>query len=185
MNENNFILAFTGPECSGKTTLSHFFSSSIRAVLVPEYARLFLENLDRTYVQSDLDQICVNQFNQLDSLVKSHPLSPIVLDTEALVLKIWSEVRFGSASTMILNYWDSQKVDHYFLCNPNGIEWEFDPLRENPENRHELFALYYESLLESGRSFSVLSGTLNERKLQLQHWLDAWDKKSIIGTAFK
>jgi nicotinamide riboside kinase len=38
-----------------------------------------------------------------------------------------------------------QKFNHYFLCKPD-IPWEEDPLRENSENRDELFEIYLQEL---------------------------------------
>jgi nicotinamide riboside kinase len=78
------------------------------------------------------------------------------------VIKIWSEYRYNSCSEFIEKAYEEQQFDHYFLCKPD-IPWEFDPLRENPDNRDELFELYHNELLGMNRSFTILEGSIEER----------------------
>ena len=57
-------------------------------------------------------------------------------------------------------------MDHYFLCSPD-IPWEEDPLRENPKDRKRLFTLYENNLIEKGWPYSVLKGSVEERKQEV------------------
>ena len=79
-----------------------------------------------------------------------------------LVMKVWSDFKFGSCSSFILDALNEQTFDHYFLCQPD-IEWEEDPLREHPEQREELFELYVAELKERNLSFTVIGGSIEER----------------------
>ena len=56
-------IVFTGPECSGKTTLSKEIAKHFNLVWVQEYARQYLENLERSYNYYDLKKIAQGQFN--------------------------------------------------------------------------------------------------------------------------
>ena len=49
-----------------------------------------------------------------------------------------------------------------FLCSPE-IPWEYDPLREHPEDRGRLFEEYAQLLHQTGQPFQVLTGNKKER----------------------
>ena len=50
-------IAITGPESSGKTTLANLLGEKLNATVFLEFARAYLDELDRDYNQEDLDQI--------------------------------------------------------------------------------------------------------------------------------
>ena len=65
MEKRNKIkkIVFTGPECSGKSTLSKAIAKKMQLPLVEEYARQYLNSLGRNYIYSDLAQIAKGQLN--------------------------------------------------------------------------------------------------------------------------
>jgi nicotinamide riboside kinase len=149
--------AFTGPESCGKTTIAKRFATQIEGSYVQEFAREYLEARNGEYSAEDLVNIARGQSARWEE-----SSGILVADTEMLVLKLWSEVRFGQTDTFIDQALNTQHFDHYFLCSPD-IPWEPDPLREHPEQRHELFALYHEKLLALNFPFTVLKGSVEER----------------------
>lgn len=58
---------------------------------------------------------------------------------------------------------ENQHFNHYFLCSPEGIPWEEDPLRESPNHRAELFDLYLAELQKQEVDFTILKGDFNSR----------------------
>ncbi|NBX79874.1 MAG: ATPase, partial [Flavobacteriales bacterium] len=52
--------------------------------------------------------------------------------------------------------------------------WEFDPMRENPENRDELFDLYHSFLIENKQNFVVVEGNEQQRHLIVKEALSAF-----------
>jgi nicotinamide riboside kinase len=152
-------VAITGPECSGKSALALALASRFQVSCIPEAARTYLDKLDRTYTQDDLDVIARRQQMMING-VKNQDV--LISDTEMLVLKIWSEVKYGKASPYIESLWENQDFDLYLLCNPD-IPYEPDPLRENPDNRDELFKLYKTELTNSNKNFIILSENLESR----------------------
>jgi NadR type nicotinamide-nucleotide adenylyltransferase len=152
-------IAITGPESSGKTTLAEQLALQTNGTWIPEFAREFLEQLNRQYTQDDLDTIAKGQ---IESWEKSSESKIQFCDTDMLVMKVWSDFKFGSCSSFILDALTQQTFDHYFLCQPD-IEWEEDPLREHPEQREELFELYLAELKVRNLSFTVIGGSLGER----------------------
>ena len=151
-------IAITGPESSGKTTLCIYLAKALHCQWIPEYAREYLESNPK-YGLSDLDLMAQEQIKRWNSIENQ---SLVLYDTEMLVYKIWSQFKFGQTTKVIDNLYLKQEIDHYFLCKPD-IPWEYDALRENPENRDELFELYLKELEDKNRSFSVLTGALENR----------------------
>lgn len=151
-----FRIAFTGPECSGKTTLSEWLSGHLNWPLAPEFARQFLSEKVE-YTHEDLLTIAQRQFEL------NHAQAQIICDTDLTVIQIWEEEKFKTNHDIIKRLVDSEAMDLYFLCKPD-IPWVADPLRENPLDRMSLFNLYDQTLKALNRKFVVLSGTLEERK---------------------
>lgn len=150
--------AFTGPESSGKTTLSKAIAEKIQANYYPEFSREYLNKRNGTYTKKDLDEIALGQFEFINQIDKKNQ----VYDTEMLVIQIWSEFKYHSCSELILNLVQQQQIDHYFLCSPD-IPYEEDPLRECPEQRDELFDIYLNKLTTYKVPFSIIKGTPSER----------------------
>lgn len=150
--------AFTGPESSGKTTLSKAIAEKIQANYYPEFSREYLNKRNGTYTKKDLDEIALGQFELINQIDKKDQ----VYDTEMLVIQIWSEFKYHSCSELILNLVQQQQIDHYFLCSPD-IPYEEDPLRECPEQRDELFDIYLNKLTTYKVPFSIIKGTPSER----------------------
>jgi len=128
-------IIITGPESSGKTTLCKALSKHFNLPFSKEYAREYLEKLNRNYNQDDLLKIAKGQ-------LKSEQNTQL-LDTDLITIKIWSEYKYGSCDNWILDQIEKQKTEKriYLLCKPD-IPWEADPLRENPNDREELFEIY-------------------------------------------
>lgn len=150
--------AITGPESSGKTTLTSSLAEQYHAVWVPEYAREYLTLREGKYSPEDLDIIAEEQFRRWT--LRTEDL--IFCDTDMTVMKVWSDFKYGSSSPLIRSLQEQQQFDHYFLCRPD-MEWEEDPLREHPEQREELFRIYLEELTQRKVPFTILEGQLEDR----------------------
>lgn len=160
----------TGPESTGKSWLAQQLAKHYQALWVPERARAYLEELDRPYQESDLLQIAREQLELEDKLArKANKL--LFCDTGMLVLKIWSEHSYGRCHPFILE--QLQKREYSLSLLPNiDMPWEPDPQREHPHLREYFFTLYQQQLMESGRPFSIVSGSGKER---LQNAIKAVD----------
>ena len=170
-------IIFTGPESSGKTTLSRQLAAHFNAPLVEEYVRVFFEKKGiPQYSQEDLVQIAKGQINDElrmmndESLITHHLLPILICDTDLLTLKIWSIVVFGNCSSELIQLIDNQLINqpltiiqYHFLCSPEGINWEDDPLRENPNDRERLFNIYEKELQFYKKNYKILRGSVEER----------------------
>lgn len=133
-------IVITGPESSGKTTLASQLANHFGTLWLPEYAREYIDKLNRPYAESDLLAIAKEQNEREQDLVlKSKDL--LFLDTSLEVIKIWSEHKYGRCHPWILDQIQHQDHTLFLLCRPD-IPWEYDPQREDPENREAIFELY-------------------------------------------
>ena len=141
----------TGPESSGKTTLCKALSKHFNLPFSKEYAREYLDALNRDYNQDDLLKIAKEQLQSENGIQ--------LLDTDLITLKIWSKYKYGSCDKWILNQVEKQKSEKrfYLLCKPD-IPWEVDPQRENPNDREELFEIYKKEIASLGHDYFVVEG---------------------------
>ena len=141
----------TGPESSGKTTLCKALSKHFNLPFLKEYARGYLNALNRDYNQDDLLKIAKEQLQSENGIQ--------LLDTDLITLKIWSEYKYESCDSWILTQIEKQKSEKrfYLLCKPD-IPWEADPQRENPNGREELFEIYKKETESFGHDYFVVEG---------------------------
>ena len=152
-------VVITGPESSGKTTLAKSMADHFQVPWVSEFAREYLNGLDRPYEEKDLLAIARGQIKQENEAASTSP-RVLICDTSLMVLKIWSEYRYGRCHPWILEQIERRPVDLYLLCSPD-IPWEPDPQRENPNDRDELFKLYQRALLN--QPTRIICGDRQER----------------------
>ncbi len=150
-------IAIVGPECTGKSSLAKALAQVCKTNWVPEYAREFLDALDRPYQQADLLLIAQGQL-ALEDTIATQTKSLLVCDTNLVVIKIWSEFKYGDCDPAILTLLKDRKYDAYLLTNID-IPWEDDPLREHPEQRGQLMSLYRDTLKSLDLVYTELSGT--------------------------
>ena len=163
-------IIFTGPESSGKTTLSITIAKHFDAPLVEEYVREYFEKKQiPQYFQADLTEIARGQLKNEIRNTK-HKTRLLVCDTDILTIKIWSEVVYGNCLpelAQLINHhlitYRSSLIAIYFLCSPEGIDWEYDPLRENPNDRDFLFKMYEKELIMHKKNYHILRGSIEER----------------------
>lgn len=162
-------IAITGPESTGKSILAHQLADHFETAWVPEFAREYIDQLGRPYKESDILTIAQGQLKmekererELIATTRSAGEQYLFCDTEGLVTKIWSDVKFGRCDPWILHQIETSPYDLYLLCYID-IPWEYDPQREHPEMREQLFTMYHNELLERNLNFRVVSGLGEDR----------------------
>lgn len=154
-------IVITGPESSGKSSLAEDLSVHFNAPLVVEYSRVYLNELDHHYEKEDLVAIAKGQL-QFEHLALKKAKDLIICDTSLEVIKIWSEYRYKFCDPFILQMLKQSLPDLYLLMKPD-LPWEPDPLRENPNDREDLYQLYLEEIKALGIPYFEISGTGEER----------------------
>ena len=166
------IVAVVGPESTGKTTLAKSLAESWSVPWVEEAARAYLDERG-DYQESDLLEIARTQWLLEQAGVDEagrRGLS-LVLDTDLLVIKIWSEYRYGRCHPWILEHL-AQAPGRLYLLTGTEVPWEPDPLRENPMDRNDIYQLYRRALVELQRPFLELTGTTEMRIRTLSRHLE-------------
>ena len=155
-------IIYTGPESTGKTTSCQEMADYFNCPWVSEYAREYLEGIDRPYSEKDLLAIAKEQWDREENKLQMN--APFLFcDTSMLVLKIWSNHKYGKCHPWIDNKLQCEISALYFLCSPD-IPWEPDPMREHPLIRNQLFDLYESELKKLGFSYHILLGNRAKRK---------------------
>jgi nicotinamide riboside kinase len=126
---------------------------------VPEYARRYIEKLKRPYQESDLLEIARGQLIWEDEKASANPL---FCDTNLIVIKIWSEHKYGHTDPWILDQLARRHYDYYLLTDID-LPWQDDPQREHPGLREYFFNVYRDYLEAHRHPFRVVSGTGEER----------------------
>src|SRR5665213_2884464 len=144
-----------GPESTGKSTLCEKLAEHYNTLWVPEYAREYLEKNGTEYSYEDLLTIAKGQIeleervsgigyqvsgksNQLSAISNQQnspfPIhhSPVFIDTDMYVMKVWCEFVFNRCHNWILNRIAERKYDLYLLCDVD-LPWVKDALREYPD----------------------------------------------------
>jgi len=137
-------IIITGPESSGKTTLSNGLQKYFNSSLVTEYSREYIKKLNSKYYYEDLLKIAKQQLKNED---KDQLSKPLFCDTDLITIKIWSEYKYSKCDKWILKHIEKQKKENrfYLLCKPD-LEWKYDPQRENQFDRTLIFDIYKDEL---------------------------------------
>jgi NadR type nicotinamide-nucleotide adenylyltransferase len=154
-------IAITGPESTGKSELAQGLAKYYNTMWVPEYAREYLNNLERPYEYEDILTIAKGQVKG-EKEMRTQAGRFLFADTEMLVLKIWCDVKYGKCHPWILDKLEKQNYDLYLLTDID-LPWQPDPLREHPDMRKELFDLYLGELEKRKLPFEIVRGLGQQR----------------------
>jgi NadR type nicotinamide-nucleotide adenylyltransferase len=155
-------IEITGPESSGKTTLAKRLAENFNSIWVSEYSRIYFEEFGPGYQYEDFCRIVEGQLSREKYSEMNNP--PVVfLDTSMLVLKIWGMRKWGKVPLIVDQLLEKKNYNLYLLCYPD-LDWEPDPLRENPFDREKLFEEYEEVIKIHGLDYRIIKGHGDERE---------------------
>ncbi|WP_258102652.1 ATP-binding protein [Marinoscillum sp. MHG1-6] len=149
-------IAVIGPESTGKSELCQHLARIYNTEWVPEYARVHLDRLDRPYEKDDLDLIAKGQLAWEDDKAE-YAEKYLFCDTNLIVIKVWSDHKYGKTSDWIEDELKGRKYDFYLLANID-LAWRPDPQREHPKLRQHFFDLYEQYLKDQELPYAVVSG---------------------------
>jgi NadR type nicotinamide-nucleotide adenylyltransferase len=181
-----------GPESTGKSLLCTQLAAHYSTAWCPEYAREYLLKNGMNYTYDDLLTIAKGQINLEEALLNawsqnlshekndqiiqdpSETGTPLFIDTDMYVMKVWSEFVFGNCHRYILDQIVERDYDLYLLCNID-LPWVKDELREYPdlESRQRLYAIYKDILINQEVPWVEINGQNDER---IQSAIKAVDK---------
>ncbi|MDI5886774.1 DUF4301 family protein [Flavobacterium yafengii] len=160
-------IALFGPESTGKTTLAKQLAEYYKTEWVPEYAREYLqEKWDANQQICDVNDMLPIAFGQTKLENESALIANNYLfcDTNLLVTKVFSEVYYDYCDPLLDQAAREHEYDLFFLTDID-VPWEKDDLRDRPEERESVFAIFKQSLIDNKKPFVILSG---DKKLRLK-----------------
>lgn len=169
-------IVITGPESTGKTELARDLAERLKTVWIPEYARYYVENLNRPYNYDDVIQIARYQITQESEYASKVGKGILIFDTWLIITKVWFDVVYGNCPDWVSDHIRSSKIDLFLVCDTD-LPWIADPVRENGgEKREELIQVYCNEIRSFGFDYEIISGfgasrTENAVKTLLKHGL--------------
>jgi len=158
-----YKIVLTGPESTGKSELCCFLAEKFNTICSPEYARTYIEGLNRDYTFEDVEIIARKQIElEEQMLLKAKKI--LFVDTSLIITKVWFDIVFNK-----IPKWFSEKIedsfaDFYLLCNTD-VEWEKDSVRENGgKMRDVLFERYKKELEFYGANYKIITGIDETRR---------------------
>lgn len=161
-----FKVVLFGPESTGKTTLAQELAAHYNTVWVPEYMREYLmekwNTKNELIEKSDLLPIAKGQI-ELEDKLKKKANEILICDTNLTEIKVYSQHYYdGFVPDLIKNEATKRKYDIYLLTYID-VPWEKDILRDRPDRREEMFALFEAELQKQKLNYRILKGNRQKR----------------------
>lgn len=156
------IIALTGAESTGKSTLAQMLAAHLGVEYFPEFARDYIAQKKGRYQYEDVEYIAQKQIEQYQTALK---LSPpyLILDTWLIITKVWFEVVFSRTPDWLEQAIRTLRIDLFLLCDTD-IPWLPDNVRANGgDNRLRLQEQYRKYLNEYNFKYELISGPLPVR----------------------
>jgi nicotinamide riboside kinase len=171
------VLVLTGPESSGKSWLADEIQRHFGGVLVGEYVRQFIDEVQRDTRYADIEVIAREQLAREDAARTLNP-TLLILDTHLLSNILWSRTLFNDCPAWLETALAERPYDLHLLLSPEGVEWVGDGQRCQPDlnERQAFFEASRQWLVAHQQPFEVIEGGWSDRSAhvlqRVAHLLD-------------
>lgn len=156
-------IVVTGPESTGKTTLSQSLAEKLGCEWIPEYARSYIESLNRPYTFEDVEKIAHEQILQEHQYSERVGSGFLILDTWLIITKVWFDIVYGRFPEWIDQKIRVGNINLFLVCEPD-LPWIQDSVRENGgEMRNILFERYCTEIEKYGFQYEIIGGIGEDR----------------------
>lgn len=164
MNHKPYIVAVTGAESTGKSTLAEALAKHYHTPFIPEFARDYIRSLHGKYTFSDVEFIAKKQVEQYKMLL-SEQHQVIILDTWLFITKIWFDVVYGNVPVWLEENIMQFGIDLFLVCDTD-LPWEADDVRENGgEKRAKLQQRYINEIEKKMFRYQLVQGSDENRTI--------------------
>lgn len=156
-----FRVGIIGAESTGKSTLAKYLAKRYNGILIPEYAREFVEQKGTTEVTwEELCEIAKHQIEEMERLQDTTDGLPVFFDTELIVTKVWFEYAFHRVPEWLEEAIKRFPMDVYLLTYPD-LPWVPDKARSNGSDaiRMELTERYEAEIEALGIPYYIIEHT--------------------------
>ena len=172
-----------GPESTGKTTLAMQLAEYFETVWVPEFARDYLQGKwDKTGQICDVNDMLPIAYGQTklenDALFTGNKF--LFCDTNLLVTKVFSQVYYNFCDPILDKAAREHEYDLFFLTDID-VPWEKDDLRDKPDGRESVFAVFKQILIDNNKPFITLSGDKDLRLTKAISIINDLEKAKQMG----
>ena len=171
MSQQPKIIAITGAESTGKSTLAEELSRHYKVPFESEFARDYVKAIENKYTFSDIEYIAKKQIEQYKKLIESGN-KLVILDTWLLITKVWFDVVFKKVPAWVEQSILETPIDLFLVCDID-LPWIKDNVRENGgDSRIKLHKRYIEEIEDHGFQYSIVKGTGTERTQNAIRYID-------------
>lgn len=155
-------IVVTGPECTGKSTLAAQLAAHYNTTFIPEYAREYIENLNRPYTYEDVVNIAGQQVREENKFArKANKI--LFYDTYLIITKVWFDLVYKQRPDWIDEILKQRHIHLFLLCDTD-IPWYPDNVRENGgAMRKKLFRMYQQEIENYGFPYAIINGKGEKR----------------------
>lgn len=165
-----------GPESTGKTTLSRQLAKHYQTQWTPEYLREFAQNKwdkeQKVCEKQDVIKIAKGQI-QLENSMAPKAKQILICDTDLLETKVYAEYYFDNFQLDELDQAIANNHYDLYLLTYIDTPWQADDLRDRPEQREQMFALFKNALIKHNKQYLLLKG---DKQTRLQTALKSINK---------
>ncbi len=155
-------IVLSGPESTGKSTLTQQLAAHFDTRYVEEYGRAYCEKWGNDCDALDLVHIAAGQLFLEDEAAKTARHNLLFCDTDALVTQTYAELYLGSCPDFIVELAQSRRYDLTLLLDMD-VPFVSDEIRLFAERRQWHFNRLKELLESQDRHYVVISGNFEER----------------------
>jgi len=155
----------TGPESTGKTTLARRLAEWADTEWVPEASRVYAERKVVPLTAKDVGPIAREHIGLAETAAaraRERGASMLVLDTDLLSTVVYARHYYGMAPRVVERAERERRAQIYLLCDVD-VPWVPDGIRDRPENREEMFALFERALTNRRANVVRVRGGWEER----------------------
>ena len=176
MSKTPKIIVITGAESTGKSTLTESLANFYKVPFVKEFAREYIENLNRPYNYQDVIFIAEKQIEQLNKL-KASTEPFIFVDTWLIITKVWLEIVYNKIPDWLEKEIQISNIELFLVCDID-LPWIPDPVRENGgEKRQMLQNKYIENIKKYNFNYKIVNGKNQARFNNALKYLNPIEQK--------
>ncbi len=166
VTDRTFVrIVMTGSESVGKTTLGERLAARLGALCVPEFVREFTMKKGAPPDFSDREALTIGQV-ELEELYIGRTSAEgrrfLMHDTDLVSNIVYSIHYFGSCPEWIEQLAVARQPTHYLLLDID-VPWVPDGVRDRGDQRHEMHALFVNTLQRLQAPYSLISGDWDAR----------------------
>lgn len=167
-------VVFFGPESTGKSVLCERLAAHYNTVFVSEFSRIYAEakaHKQQQLSREDVLPIAIGQM-ALENTQLKNTKNLLICDTDLLETKVYSEYYYdGFCPPSVKKQALLNVYDLYFLTYIDTT-WKADGIRDQPNNRQELFNIFEGELQSNKKTYVTLKGDFESKFQTCVQYID-------------